>query len=98
MEAVASVVAVRRHLRAHDDAGRDVGLVVLSGGVFRQCAAADGLAAMVTTLQDAPELSPALVGVPVVVDADFAVAPAGLLAARGRTVAAEALLHEHLLG
>jgi hypothetical protein len=35
---------------------------------------------------------------PVVVDADFAVAPAGLLAASGRTQAAESLLRDHLLG
>ena len=45
-----------------------------------------------------PVLAPTLAGVPVVVDADFAVVPAGLLAARGRTEAAEALLKDHLLG
>jgi ADP-dependent NAD(P)H-hydrate dehydratase / NAD(P)H-hydrate epimerase len=43
-------------------------------------------------------LAPALHGVQVVVDADFAVVPAGLLAARGRTDAAESLLRDHLLG
>jgi hypothetical protein len=32
------------------------------------------------------------------VDADFAVAPAGLLVANGRAEAAEALLRDHLLG
>ena len=96
--AIASVVAVRRHLRAHADAGRDIGLVVLSGGVFRQRACAAGLATMVATIQADPVLAPALAGVPVVVDDDFAVAPAGLLAAHGRTAAAEALLRDHLLG
>jgi len=34
----------------------------------------------------------------VAVDADFAVTPAGLLAAAGRTDAARSLLHDHLLG
>jgi hypothetical protein len=92
------VVAVRRHLRVHGDAGRDVGLVVLSGGVFRQRDRAGGLAAVVATLRADPELAPVFAGAPVVVDADFAVVPAGLLAARGRTAAAETLLKDHLLG
>ncbi len=96
--ALAAVVAVRRHLRVHAEAGRDVGLVVLSGGVFRQRDLAGGLPAVVATLRADPVLAPALAGVPVVVDADFAVVPAGLLAARGRTKAAEALLRDHLLG
>jgi ADP-dependent NAD(P)H-hydrate dehydratase / NAD(P)H-hydrate epimerase len=96
--ALAAVVAVRRHLRVHADAGRDVGLVVLAGGVFRQRDMAGGLTAVVATLRADPVLAPALSGVPVVVDADFAVVPAGLLAARGRTDAAEALLRDHLLG
>jgi hypothetical protein len=77
---------------------RDVGLVVLSGGVFRQRDRAGGLAAVAATLRADPVLAPALSGAPVVVDADFAVVPAGLLAARGRTEAAESLLRDHLLG
>jgi hypothetical protein len=96
--ALAAVVAVRRHMRVHADAGRDVGLVVLSGGVFRQRDRSGGLAAVAATLRADPVLAPALAGVPVVVDADFAVVPAGLLAARGRAAAAEALLRDHLLG
>ena len=96
--ALAAVVAVRRHLRVHAEAGHDVGLVVLAGGVFRQRDLAGGLPAVVATLRTDPVLAPALAGVPVVVDADFAVVPAGLLAARGRTDAAEALLRDHLLG
>ena len=96
--ALATVIAVRRHLRVHADAGKAVGLVVLSGGVFRQRDRSGGLAAVVATLRADPVLAPALADVPVVVDADFAVAPAGLLAARGRTTAAEALLRDHLLG
>jgi uncharacterized protein (TIGR01319 family) len=96
--AIATVIAVRRHMRVHADAGQDLGLVVLSGGVFRQRDRAGGLAAVVSTLRTDPVLAPALADVPVVVDADFAVAPAGLLAARGRTTAAESLLRDHLLG
>jgi uncharacterized protein (TIGR01319 family) len=96
--ALATVIAVRRHLRVHHDAGRDVGMVVLSGGVFRQRARANGLASVVATLRADPELAYVLGRSPVVVDADFAVAPAGLLAASGRTQAAESLLRDHLLG
>jgi hypothetical protein len=75
-----------------------VELVVLSGGVFRQRGRSGGLAAVVATLRTDPVLAPALCEAPVVVDADFAVVPAGLLAARGRTTAAESLLRDHLLG
>lgn len=96
--ALAAVIAVRRHLRVHTDAGGDIGLVVLSGGVFRQRDRAGGLAAVAATLRTDPELAPVLGRAPVVVDADFAVVPAGLLDARGHTAAAEALLRDHLLG
>ncbi len=96
--ALAAVIAVRRHLRAHTDAGRDVGLVVLSGGVFRRRDPWGGLAAVEATLRTDPMLAPMLRGVRVVVDLDFTVAPAGLLAAHGRTGAAETLLRDHLLG
>jgi hypothetical protein len=96
--ALAALIAVRRHLRAHPDAGDDIGLVVLSGGVFRQRDTAGGLGAVMSTLRSDPQLAPALGGAPVLVDADFAVPPAGLLAADHRTVAAESLLRDHLLG
>jgi hypothetical protein len=96
--ALATVIAVRRHLREHRDAGRDIGQVVLCGGVFRQRDRSGGLAAMVATLRADPMLAPALAGAPVAVDSDFAVVPAGLLAARGRRAAAESLLQDHLLG
>lgn len=96
--ALAAVIAVRRHLRVHTDAGHDIGLLVLSGGVFRQRDPWGGLAAVEATLRTDPVLAPALAGVPVVVDADFTVAPAGLLAAHGRRECAEALLRDHLLG
>jgi uncharacterized protein (TIGR01319 family) len=95
--ALAAVVAVRRHMRAHPDAARGIGLVVLSGGVFRQRTAA-GLTAVERTLRADSELAPAFGDAPVAVDADFTVAPAGLLAANGRAEAAAALLRDHLLG
>jgi ADP-dependent NAD(P)H-hydrate dehydratase / NAD(P)H-hydrate epimerase len=66
--------------------------------VFRQRNLAGGLAAVVATLRTDPVLAPVVTDAPVVVDSDFAVVPAGLLAARGRTEAAESLLRDHLLG
>ncbi|MDN5930525.1 MAG: glutamate mutase L [Pseudonocardia sp.] len=95
--ALAAVIAVRRHLRAVEPAG-GVGLVVLTGGVFRQRASGNGLASVVATLRTDPVLVAALAGVEVVVDTDFTVAPAGLLATHGRAEAAESLLRDHLLG
>jgi ADP-dependent NAD(P)H-hydrate dehydratase / NAD(P)H-hydrate epimerase len=92
--ALAAVVAVRRHLRVHTG---PVDLVVLSGGVFRRPDPWGGLAAVASTLRSDPELADALEDVRMVIDADFAVAPAGLLAADGRAGVAEALLHDHLL-
>lgn len=93
--ALAAVVAVRRHLRAAGRAGPP-GTVVLSGGVFRRRGPGPG--SVVATLCADPELAPALAGAAVLVDSDFTVAPAGLLAAHGRTDAARALLRDHLLG
>lgn len=96
--ALAAVIAVRRHVRVHADAGHGVGMVVLSGGVFRRRDPRGGLAAVESTLRTDPELAALLDGVRVVVDTDFTVAPAGLLAAHGRSAAAESLLRDHLLG
>ncbi|MBW0135995.1 glutamate mutase L [Pseudonocardia abyssalis] len=96
--ALASVVAVRRHLRADAGAAEGIGLVVLTGGVFRQRGPGNGLAAVIATLRSDPVLAAALADVEVVVDSDFTVAPAGLLATHGRTDAAESLLRDHLLG
>lgn len=95
--ALAAVVAVRRHLQDTPEARAPIGLVVLTGGVFRQRAPAE-IAAMVATLQHDKVLAPSLRDATVVVDADFAVAPAGLLAAHDRPIAAESLLRDHLLG
>jgi len=93
--ALAAVVAARRHLRVHTG---PVDLVVLSGGVFRRHDPSGGLAAVASTLRTDPELANLLDGVPMLVDTDFAVAPAGLLAAHGRSAAADTLLRDHLLG
>lgn len=95
--ALAVLVAARRHLRAHPDAGRELRLVVLTGGVFRQRATCGGLGAVVSTLRVDQVLGPVLGDVPVLVDTDFAVPPAGLLAAHGRVAAGETLLRDHLL-
>lgn len=96
--ALAAVIAVRRHLRSRAAVADGIDLVVLSGGVFRRRDPRGGLSTVCSTLGNDPELGAALSGVPVVIDADFAVAPAGLLAAGGRTGAARALLRDHLLG
>jgi hypothetical protein len=100
--ALAAVLAVRRHLVAHEaDAGLDstvdVGLLVLTGGVFRR-PDAHALAAVVATLQGDVELAPLLAKARVAVDADFVVTPAGMLAAAGYEQAARSLLEDHLLG
>ena len=96
--ALAALIAARRHLRAHPEAAHELGLVVLTGGVFRQRDSGGGLSAVLSTLASDPVLAPALTGVPTLVDADFAVPPAGLLATHDRPAAAEALLRDHLLG
>jgi hypothetical protein len=99
--ALAAVVAARRHLRAAladpADVHPPVGLVVLAGGVFRR-RDPGGLAAVAGTLRCDEMLGPLVADAPILVDADFAVAPAGLLVANGRAEAAEALLRDHLLG
>jgi uncharacterized protein (TIGR01319 family) len=98
--ALAAVLALRRHRVAHEATGRplgDVGLLVLTGGVFRR-PDGNGLAAVVATLRADLVLAPLLAKARVEVDADFAVAPAGLLTAAGRADAARGLLNDHLLG
>ncbi|RTL67376.1 MAG: hypothetical protein EKK42_13540 [Pseudonocardiaceae bacterium] len=99
--ALAAAVAVRRHVasvRASGDADGDrPGVVVLSGGVFRQ-REREALRSVVSTLRSDPVLAPVLADARVVVDNDVVLAAAGLLAAHDREVAAEALLQDHLLG
>jgi hypothetical protein len=106
--ALAAVLALRRHCGAPGgatpegaapDDGRvdDVGLLVLTGGVFRR-PETGGLAALVATLRADTVLAPLLRKARVAVDADFTVTPAGLLAGAGHLATARTLLQDHLLG
>ncbi len=98
LAAIAAVVALRRHLRRRgaDPGAGEIGLVVLTGGVFRQRDTA-GLSAVAETVRRDPVLMGPLAEVPVRVDSGSVLAPAGLLASHGRTPAAETLLRDHLL-
>jgi uncharacterized protein (TIGR01319 family) len=90
----AATVALRRHLRAEAAYGpggagaRGVGLVVLSGGVFRHAdpAAVDGVVARLAA--DRGGAGSVLAGTPVVVDRTYVLAAAGLLAGEHRKAAA----------
>jgi uncharacterized protein (TIGR01319 family) len=98
----AATVALRRHLRAEAAYGpggagaRGVGLVVLSGGVFRHAdpAAMDGVVARLAA--DRGGAGSVLDGTPVVVDRRYVLAAAGLLA--GEHPAAAAGLLRDLAG
>jgi hypothetical protein len=68
-----------------------MGLVVLSGGVFRQPDQV-GIEAVRRTVRTDPVLRGLLEHCPMAVDDGFALAPAGLLAARGRIKAARTVL------
>ena len=95
----AATVALRRHLRAEVAYGpggagaRGVGLVVLSGGVFRHAdpAAVDGVVARLAA--DRGGAGSVLAGTPVVVDRTYVLAAAGLLAGE-HPEAAAGLLRE----
>jgi uncharacterized protein (TIGR01319 family) len=90
----AATVALRRHLRAEAAYGpggagaRGVGLVVLSGGVFRHAdpVAVDGVVARLSA--DRGGAGSVLSGTPVVVDRRYVLAAAGLLAAEHPDAAA----------
>lgn len=96
--AVAATVAVRRHARSGGSSGRDlrgVRLVVASGGVFRHATRERAVGALEATIRDHAG-GWALPRAPLItVDADYVLAPAGLLAGDHRDVAA-ALLRAHL--
>lgn len=93
LAALAAVLAARRHLRvagaALGQAG--IGLVVLTGGVFRQPDHGE-LAAVRSTLRSDLVLRELLEHCPIAVDDGFALAPAGLLAQAGRVAAARTVL------
>ena len=89
---LAVVIALRRHLRLIGGAlgPHGAGLLVLSGGVFRNAGAAR-LATVDTALSADPVLRPVLKHARTVVDTDYVLAPAGLHASSGRKSAAVAL-------
>lgn len=91
--ALAAVLAARRHLRVAGQPLRDfgVGLVILTGGVFRQ-PDSGGLGAIRDTLRADTVLREVLGGCPVALDDGYALAPAGLLVAAGRPDAARVVL------
>ncbi|MCO1580169.1 glutamate mutase L [Crossiella sp. SN42] len=90
---LAAVLGLRRHLRLV--AGRlgpqGVGLLVLSGGVFRHAEPAR-VEAVVTALRADPVLRPVLRNARAVVDQRYVLAPAGLLAEAGHGAAGRKLL------
>ena len=99
----AAVVALRRHLRAEAGYGpggasaRGVGLVVLSGGVFRHAAPAAVAGVVDRVAADRGGAGGVLSGTQVVVDRRYVLAAAGLLAG-DEPAAAAGLLAELLPG
>jgi uncharacterized protein (TIGR01319 family) len=95
----AATVALRRHLRAEAAYGpggagaRGVGLVVLSGGVFRHADPASVDMVVARLAADRGGAGSVLTGTPVVVDRRYVLAAAGLLAAE-HPAAAAGLLRE----
>lgn len=93
LAALAAVLAARRHLRQID--GRlgplGAGLVVLSGGVFRH-ADPVRITAIADRLRADRVLRPVLRNARFVVDQQYVLAPAGLLADAGHPLVADALL------
>lgn len=93
LAALAAILAVRRHLRMIDNrlGPRGAGLLVLAGGAFRH-AAPGALATITATLRDDPVVRPVLRHARLLVDTDYVLAPAGLLAHAGLPAAAGALV------
>ncbi|SDY96715.1 conserved hypothetical protein [Micromonospora pattaloongensis] len=99
--ALAATVALRRHARAEPGGAgggrdlRDVRLVVGSGGVLRHAAPADALAVLDAPLSDHAGGYPLPRRARAVVDTDYVLAAAGLLA-EAHPDAAAGLLRHHL--
>jgi uncharacterized protein (TIGR01319 family) len=98
LAALAAVLAARRHLRQIDSrlGPQGAGLVVLSGGVFRH-ADAVRITAIADRLRADPLLRPVLRNARFVVDQQYVLAPAGLLADAGHPLIADALLRNSFL-
>jgi len=96
---LAAVVALRRHVRAegvYDEgtvSAEGATLVVLSGGVFRYLDAAGRDRVVAALRADRGGTRAVLDRARVVVDEDYVLAPAGLLAAAGYAEAAAGLVH-----
>ncbi|MBP2322868.1 uncharacterized protein (TIGR01319 family) [Kibdelosporangium banguiense] len=88
---LAAILAVRRHLRMVEGklGPRGAGLLVLSGGVFRH---APDVSQVIDQLRADPVLRPAIRSARIVVDRDYVLAPAGLLAEDGHVETARRLL------
>jgi uncharacterized protein (TIGR01319 family) len=93
LAALASVLALRRHLKVAGPRLTESGpgMLVLSGGVFRQ-PGGDGLAALRATLRSDVRLRSLLERCPIAVDDGFTLAPAGLLELAGRSDEANTIL------
>jgi uncharacterized protein (TIGR01319 family) len=93
LAALAAVLAARRHLRVAGSAltKAGIGLVVLTGGVFRQPDHSE-LTLVRSTLRSDLRLHGLLERCPISLDDGFALAPAGLLALAGRVRAARTVL------
>jgi uncharacterized protein (TIGR01319 family) len=91
LAALAAILAVRRHLRLVEGrlGPRGAGLLVLSGGVFRHAA---DISPLIGRLRADPLLRPAIREARIVVDRDYVLAPAGLLAENGHAEPASRLL------
>lgn len=88
---LAAVLAIRRHLRLVEGSlgPQGVGLLVLSGGVFRHAESTEDVERV---LRADPVLRPILRNAAATVDRDYVLAPAGLLAEAGHAAAADRLL------
>ncbi|HEX4221912.1 MAG TPA: glutamate mutase L [Pseudonocardiaceae bacterium] len=98
LAALAAILALRRHARMVEGqfGPRGAGILVASGGVFRHATPAT-LSTVESALRDDPVLRPILRHASVVVDRNYVLAPAGLLAEAGNPTAAENLLRTNLL-
>jgi uncharacterized protein (TIGR01319 family) len=88
---LAAILAIRRHLTLLEGrlGPKGAGLLILSGGVFRH---AEDLTLVTKALKRDPMLRPIPKHAKIIVDHNYVLAPAGLLAGSGNTAAARRLL------